>query len=96
MTYRHIAGRHDIRAWQQPGRNNRWCATISDASSKVILATGAGMSRDAAIADARGKLLPEPEEIVRDLPTARYWAALAVGVTVIGWCAYIALHWAVS
>jgi len=96
MTYRMIDGQHDIRAWPTSRSGTRWCATISDAVSKVILATGAGMSRDAAIADARGKLLPPAEEIVRDMPTARYWAALAVVIIVIGWCAYIALHWAVS
>lgn len=96
MTYRMIDGQHDIRAWPMPGRNNRWCATISDVASKCIIATGSGMSCDEAIADARGKLLPPPEEIVRDMPTARYWVALAVGSSVIAWCAYIALRWAVS
>ena len=92
MTYRSIEGPLDIRAWPMPGRNHRWCATISDSASKVILATGAGMSRDAAIADARGKLLRPAQEIVRDMPQWRYWVALGVAIIVIGWCAYIALH----
>jgi len=96
MIYRQIDGQYDIRAWPVSLSNTRWCATISDVRTKAILATGAGMGRDAAIADARGKLLPEPEEITRDMPGWRFWAALAAGIGVIGWCAYIALHWAVS
>ena len=63
MTYRLIEGYYDIRAWPTSRNKTRWCATIADMRTKEILATGAGMSRDAAIADARGKLLPSPEEI---------------------------------
>lgn len=96
MSYRLIDGDYDIRAWPTSRSGNRWCATIADKQTKAILATGAGMSCDAAIADARGKLLPPPEEIVRDMPGWRFWASLAVGIIVIAWCAYIALHWAVS
>jgi len=91
MTYRMIDGQHDIRAWPMWGRNSRWCATISDVASKCIIATGSGMSCDAAIADASGKLLPSPEEITRDMPGWRFWAALAAGIGVIGWCGYAVL-----
>jgi len=92
VAYRLIEGDYDIRAWPAGRSEIRWYATIADKQTKAILATGAGMSRDAAIADARGKLLPQPEEIVRDRAKWRSWASLAVGVTVICWCAYIALH----
>lgn len=91
MTYRLIEGSYDIRAWPTPRNNTRWCATISDMRTKAILATGAGMSRDAAIADARGKLLPSPEEITADMPGWRFWAVLAAGIGVIGWCGYAVL-----
>lgn len=91
MTYREIDGQHDIRAWPIPRSNTRWCATIADTQTKAILATGAGMSRDAAIADARGKLLPSPEEITADMPGWRHVAGLVIGAAVIGWFAAIAL-----
>ena len=91
MTYRLIEGYYDIRAWRTSLNNTRWCATIADMRTKVILATGAGMSRDAAIADARGKLLPPPEEITADMPGWRYVAGLAVGIMASGWFAYLAL-----
>lgn len=91
MTYREIDGQHDIRAWPIPRSNTRWCATIADTQTKAILATGAGMSRDAAIADARGKLLPTPEEITCDMPGWRYGAGLAIGIMTIAWFAYLAL-----
>ena len=91
MTYRLIEGYYDIRAWPTPRNNTRWCATIADMRTKEILATGAGMSRDAAIADARGKLLPSPEEITADMPGWRHVAGLVIGAAVIGWFAYLAL-----
>ena len=91
MTYRLIEGYYDIRAWRTSLNNTRWCATIADMRTKVILATGAGMSRDAAIADARGKLLPSPEEITADMPGWRHVAGLVIGAAVIGWFAAIAL-----
>lgn len=91
MTYRLIEGYYDIRAWRTSLNNTRWCATIADMRTKVILATGAGMSRDAAIADARGKLLPSPEEITADMPGWRHVAGLVIGAAVIGWFAYLAL-----
>lgn len=91
MTYREIDGQHDIRAWPIPRSNTRWCATIADTQTKAILATGGGMSRDAAIADARGKLLPSPEEITADMPGWRYGAGLAIGIMTIAWFAYLAL-----
>lgn len=91
MTYREIDGQHDIRAWPIPRSNTRWCATIADTQTKAILATGDGMSRDAAIADARGNLLPTPEEITCDMPGWRYGAGLAIGIMTIAWFAYLAL-----
>lgn len=91
MSYRQTEGDYDIRAWPTSHSGNRWCATIADKQTKAILATGAGMSCDAAIAEARGKLLPTPEEIVRDMPGWRFWAALAAGIGVIGWCGYAVL-----
>ena len=91
MTYRLIEGYYDIRAWRTSLNNTRWCATIADMRTKVILATGAGMSRDAAIADARGKLLPSPEEITADMPGWRHVAGLVIGAAVIVWFAAVAL-----
>ena len=91
MSYREIDGQYDIRAWPVSLSNTRWCATIADTQTKAILATGAGMSRDAAIADARGNLLPTPEEITCDMPGWRYGAGLAIGTMTIAWFAYLAL-----
>lgn len=91
VAYRLIEGDYDIRAWPAGRSEIRWYATIADKQTKAILATGAGMSRDAAIADARGNLLPTPEEITCDMPGWRYGAGLAIGIMTIAWFAYLAL-----
>lgn len=96
MIYRLIDGNYDIRAWPTRSSYDRWCASVGDTQTKEILAVGTGSSRDAAIADARGKLLPLPEEITRDMPGWRFWGPLAVCSIFSAWCAYIALSWAVS